>query len=422
MNGPVAPTTLGLAPSFGFGDRTGLATPGHVAALREAGGTIRGIFAQQSIREMTRTGRTPEAVVQAAIDALTALDFHDPWSADADHLKSEDDIGRTAAAGFVFFTLDPSDDVDQRADRYDAAQLAEKFRSVSDFAPWIDAYQGRVVRMAAGAIEFDRQTLERAAVKYAKAIQKAIAQSKCIEREAAKNGRPFEIELSVDETAEPTTPAEHYIIADQLAHAGVRITSLAPRFIGDFEKGIDYKGDLARLERSMRAHAEIAERLGPYKLSLHSGSDKLSMYPVLARVTRGRFHVKTSGTSWLEALRVAARRDAPLFRAIIDRSRAAYERDRATYHVSATLEGTPSAEEVQDAEKLERVYLDRWSDVPSGRGFTQLGRQILHCTFGTVITDAQLGPAIMDLLAEHPAEYAEFLREHFVRHLRALSQ
>src|SRR5215213_11451302 len=76
-----APAPLGLAPSIGFGDRLGLGTPVHVAALREAGGSIRGVFAQQSIREMTRTGRSPEIVLQAAADALTALNYRDPWSA-----------------------------------------------------------------------------------------------------------------------------------------------------------------------------------------------------------------------------------------------------------------------------------------------------------------------------------------------------
>ena len=82
----------------------------------------------------------------------------------------------------------------------------------------------------------------------------------------------------------------------------MKLVSLAPRFIGDFEKGVDYKGDLAALETSLADHAAIAEMLGPYKLSLHSGSDKLSMYPAFARATKGRFHVKTAGTSYLEAL------------------------------------------------------------------------------------------------------------------------
>jgi hypothetical protein len=421
MSNGLAPTVLGMAASFGFGDRLGLATPGHVAALREAGGPIRGIFAQQSIREMTRTQRTPQGVMGAAIDALSCLKFTDIWGADADHLKTPQDIKYTADAGFVFFTLDPSDDVDQKADGYDAAMVAQKFELIRDFAPWVSEYDGKTIKLPTGSIAFDQLTVQRAAVKYGKAIQKTIALAKNVAEESARVKRPYEIELSVDETAEPTTPAEHYIIADQLRHAGVKIISLAPRFVGDFEKGVDYKGDLAQLEASMKVHAAIANELGPYKISLHSGSDKLSMYPVLAKVTGGKFHVKTAGTSYLEALRVAAHHDQKFFREIVEFSRGCYDRDKATYHVSATLANVPAPADVSDPVKLEQLYLERWSDVPAGKGFTEPGRQILHCTFGSVVTDAKFGPALRTLLESRPAEYAEILRDHFVRHLKALA-
>ena len=180
----------------------------------------------------------------------------------------------------------------------------------------------------------------------------------------------------------------------------MKLVSLAPRYIGDFEKGVDYKGDVEALERSLRDHAAIAEMLGPYKLSLHSGSDKLSMYPALARATKGKFHVKTAGTSYLEALRVVALRDEALFRRIIDFARGRrYEKDKATYHVSATLYSAPPASDVFDGTELERLYLERWADVPLGVGFTAPGRQILHCTFGSTLTDPELGPAIRGVLA-----------------------
>jgi hypothetical protein len=414
------PRPLGMAPSIGFGDRLGLGTPGHVAALREAGGSIRGVFAQQSIREMTRTGRSPETILKAASDALTKLGFQDPWSADGDHLKTADDIKRLMAAGYVLFTLDPSADVDQHADDYDAATLSDKFSAAREFAPWFDEYRGKTVRLDSQTIDFDDCTLMRAAVKYAKAIRHAVELSRTVEEEAARLGQPFEIELSVDETTHPTTPAEHYIIAAQFRQADIQLASVAPRFIGDFEKGVDYKGDLAALEASMRVHAEIAERLGPYKLSLHSGSDKMSMYGVFARVSRGKFHVKTAGTSYLEALRVAAQLDPSLFREIIDFARTRYDEDKASYHVTATVSGTPAPDEVSDPIVLERIYLDRWEDTPPGRGFTEPGRQILHCTFGSVFTNLKLGPRLVQLLEAYPDEHCEILRRHFVRHLEPL--
>ena len=118
---PQRPVPLGLAASFGFGDRLGLATPGHVAALRRAGGGILPIFAQQSIREMARTGRTPQQVMGDAGAGAAAAGHTGPMGADADHLKTAEDVRRTAAAGFVFFTLDPSGAVDPRADDYPEA-------------------------------------------------------------------------------------------------------------------------------------------------------------------------------------------------------------------------------------------------------------------------------------------------------------
>ena len=417
----LAPTVLGTTPSFGFGDRLGLATPGHLAALREAGGPIRGIFAQQSIREMTRTQRTPQQVMQAATAALQQAGYAENWSADADHLKTPEDIRRTAEAGFVFFTLDPSDDVDQQADRYDRAQLAAMFAAAKPHAPWVEQYLGREIKFPAGKFQFDEESLMRAAVKYGRAIEKAISLGRAVAAEGVRLGQPTEIELSVDETAEPTTAAEHYIIADQLRRAGVAIVSLAPRFIGDFEKGVDFKGDVVALESSMRLHAQIAAEMGPYKLSLHSGSDKLSMYGVLARVTGGRFHVKTAGTSYLEALRVAAHYDRPLFRELVRFSREKYDVDKATYHVSATLADVPSEQQVADPVELEKLYLERWADVPQGQGFTAPGRQILHCTFGSVVTDDRLGPQLRELLQSRQSEYGEILRQHFVRHLQPLS-
>src|SRR5690606_16900376 len=141
-------------------------------------------------------------------------------------------------------------------------------------------------------------------------------------------------------------------------------------------------------------HAAIARELGPYKLSLHSGSDKLSMYGPFARATRGMFHVKTAGTSYLEALRVVARHEPGLFAKIVAFARDRYDDDKATYHVSATLQDAPPAEDVADADELERLYLETWARVPEGHGFTAPGRQILHCTFGSVLTNPELGPRV----------------------------
>lgn len=416
------PICLGLQPSFGFGDRIGLATPGHVESMRRAGHRIAPIFPQQSIREMTRTGRSPSQVMDEALRGMVAAGWTEATGADADHLKTEEDVDRTFEAGFTFYTIDPSDFVDAHADDYAEQDLREKFQLARDDAAWFDGYVGKTISLTGGTrFELSEQACMRAAVKYGKAIQHALSLSDYIETVHEAAGRDFEIELSVDETEQPTTLAEHYIIADQCRQHGMRLVSLAPRLIGDFEKGVDFKGDLAALEKSLADHAAIAELPGPYKISLHSGSDKLSMYGALARATKGRWHVKTAGTSYLEALRVVARHDEALFRQMIDFARSRYEVDKATYHVSATLDSAPAAAEVSDVAQLEHHYLQQWADVPQGEGFTKPGRQILHCTFGSVLTDKTLGTALHSLLNSHTDTYTELLAEHFQRHLEALS-
>lgn len=412
---------LGLAPSFGFGDRLGCATPGHLEALKQAGGNIQGIFAQQSIREMARTNRNSDQVMQAAAQDLEKSGYDQPWGADADHLKNEKDVDDMMAAGFVFFTIDPSDHVDLTAGKLDGATLDEKFKAVSTDLPWISEYQGKTFKINDRlSIEFDEVTLKRAVVKYGKAIEEGIKLGQYIKQQAEKQGRAFEIELSVDETDEPTTPAEHFLIADQFRKCGVELVSLAPRFVGDLEKGVDYIGDLNALEASLKLHNAIASHCGPYKLSLHSGSDKISMYPLLARATEGRFHVKTAGTSYLEALRVVARHDSAGFREMIDFCRDRYDTDRATYHVHAVVSAVPGPAQVASDIDLEKIYLERWADVQPGKGFTEAGRQILHCTFGSVLTDTKFGPLVHQILREHGDTYKAVLVEHFARHLKAL--
>ena len=412
---------LGLKASFGFGDRTGLATPGHVAAMKEAGGGVLPMFAQQSIREMTRTGRTAVDVMGDAMRGMEHAGYFGQHGADADHLKLPEDVDRTAAAGFTFFTIDPSEDVDTKADGYAKEELAGTFAAVRAEIPWVEKCVGKKVKLATGTvIDLNEEAVMRAAVKYGRAINRTVKLAEYIDAVNKKIGRDYEIELSVDETPQPTTLAEHWIIAKQVLSRGVKLVSLAPRYVGDFEKGVDYKGDLKAFEKSLADHVAIMEAVGPYKLSLHSGSDKLSIYGIFARVTKGKWHVKTAGTSYLEMLRVVARHDENLFRELIDFARERYDVDKATYHVSAEVKKVPAPAVVSDVKKLEQLYLERWEDVVAGKGFTEPGRQILHCTFGSVLTNPRYKAAIWAVVTAHPETYEDVLRDHFIRHLKAL--
>ncbi|MGA2053091.1 MAG: tagaturonate epimerase family protein [Opitutales bacterium] len=413
------PTTLGLKKSFGFGDRLGLATPGHLAALRTHGKGFSGIFAQQSIREMTRTKRSPQEVMSAAQRALDADGYAEPWGADGDHLKTTADIDYTAAAGFTFFTLDPSPFVNNSADKlpfqevdtHVAALLKDGIFPSGWDLPYL---KGEYDAGHGGALKFDREGLHRAAVKYGRAIAQVETLCKHL---ASTLQRPYEVEVSVDETDTPTRPLEHLFWALELKRRGVLpvVVSLAPRFIGDFEKGIDYKGDLAEFEKQLRTHAAIAERFGPYKISIHSGSDKFSIYPIIGRVCGDRLHVKTAGTNYLEALRVVVRTDKKLFGEIAAFCFGRFAEDKASYHISATDAGVAALKSTAPAD-YERVFLDE-----------SCGRQLLHVTFGSTLTLGQTAAGrpfkdgILEILNQYSALHAELLLGHLGKHLRLLN-
>src|SRR3954453_11108492 len=198
-----APTPLGLKKSFGFGDRLGLATPGHLESARKFP-DFAPIFAQQSIREMQRTNRTPEEVMGAARSALEAARFTGAWGADADHLKTPDDVRATAAPGYCFFTIDPSAHVVNDADRMSPADLATHVAAMAkngtfDGPGWEGEYLSRAFDIDAGEppLRFARVPLRRAAVKYARAVAHAAMMARHIADASA--GKPYEIEISVDE-------------------------------------------------------------------------------------------------------------------------------------------------------------------------------------------------------------------------------
>src|SRR4051794_6719600 len=199
--------------------------------MRRAGKTIAPIFAQQSIREMARTNRTPDQVMGDALKGAKDAGWTAKQGADADHLKTPQDVDRTAAAGFCFFTIDPSEYVEAKADDYDADTLAAKTRALRDEANWVSTYRGRKIDLSSGTkIEIDDRAAGRAAVKYGRAVNHAVALAKHIASVCAQQNREYEIELSVDETPQPTTLAEHYIVADRCLREGIKLVSLAPRF------------------------------------------------------------------------------------------------------------------------------------------------------------------------------------------------
>src|SRR5215216_7618776 len=401
------PSRFGLHTSAGFGDRLGLATPGHVRALKTVGAAIKPVFAQQSIREMGRCHRTPRNVLDDATWGAFQAGWTKPVGGDADHLEVLDDIDNTVAAGFVFYTLDPKAEVDPEAEHADPAAIQQKVAALdwsgleSDLATFTKRYVGQRIDLEQEAIELDEQSVFRAMAKYGPSLTHAMA----MYRRLMERGIDCEVEFAVDETDYPTKPAEHVVVASELKRLGMDFISFAPRFVGRFEKGVEYIGDIEELRRDFEIHAEIAQALGPYKLSLHSGSDKYSTYPLIAEATNGVVHLKTAGTSWAEALRVIANNDPDLMREVLALALDSFEANRKSYHLSCDPTKIPSNPTDDEVARL----MDRVDS-----------RQVLHVGYGAILEE--FGTRMYRVWNDNEEEHYRIIADHFVKHLAPFAQ
>jgi tagaturonate epimerase len=396
------PSPFGLHTSAGFGDRLGLATPGHVRALKTVDAAINPVFAQQSIREMGRCRRTPRNVLDDATWGAFQGGWTEPVGGDADHLEQLEDIDNTMAAGFVFYTLDPKAEVDPEAEHAEPGVIRQKVVALdwagldSDLAAFRKSYVGHRIDLEHEAIELDEESVLRAMAKYGPSLAHAMA----MYRRLMEKGIDCEVEFAVDETDYPTKPAEHVVVVSELQRLGMDFVSFAPRFVGRFEKGVEYIGDIDELQRDFEIHAEIARALGPYKLSLHSGSDKYSTYPLIAEATKGVVHLKTAGTSWAEALRVIANNDPDLMREVLVLALDSFEVNRKSYHLScdpAKIPADPTDDEV--AQLMDRVD----------------SRQVLHVGYGAILEE--FGPRLYRVWNANEEEHYRIIADHFVKHL-----
>jgi len=389
-------------PSFGFGDRIGLATPGHIRALRSSA-SIFPILAQQSVRENTRTGRSFSMVLADAVFGAFRQGYDRGFGADADHLKETTDALEAARLRYSFFTCDPGDRVEQ-AEKLSLDEIRSRFAEIVNSREMANRYAGRSYAVGEDLfLHISEENLMRAAVKYGGAIDHATRMYETLVDELGSN---FDYEVSVDETDAPTTPLEHLFVALELRRRGVEFVSLAPRFVGAMEKGVDWRGKIEQFSSDLAQHALIARSVGGYRLSLHSGSDKFSIYPQFASETNGRCHVKTAGTSYLVALEVIARRDPELFRSLAIHSLAAFAEDKATYHISADPSRIPAIESLAD-----KMLVDLIAAHDS--------RQVLHVAFGSVLQSKYM-TSFRNVLEQHEEDHFVALAKHLGRHIDGL--
>ncbi|MDR2393795.1 MAG: tagaturonate epimerase family protein [Treponema sp.] len=383
--------------SFGVGDRLGIATPGHIKVFESY--DVFPVFAQQSIRELNLTGRTYEDVLDAVSFAVFQEGFTKGFGADGDHLKTGKDVAYALSLGFSMITLDCSDYI--KAEGAQALTLSPRYQ---------DQYLNKTFTLGEGvSLSFTEKELLQCIGVYADAI----AFAREIYTRFFKDDRyEADFEISIDETSTPTTPLQHFFVAKELTDAGVSFATLAPRFCGEFQKGIDYRGDVAQFDEEIQVHGVIARHFG-YKLSIHSGSDKFSVFPSIGRETQGVFHVKTAGTTWLEAIRVVALVDPRLYREVHHYARSVFEEAAAYYHVTPNLNQIPEVDTLTDAE------VPGLLDHPDAR-------QLIHITYGLILNKKNLDGSytfkdrLYRLWRNHEGRYADFLAAHIGKHLSLL--
>jgi len=285
--------------TFGMGDRFAHEGEAQLAAVLEANSKGLEIFPvwNKSNREHTIIHSQPDDLRAEADAAVAALGWKGAYFVDADHISLKTVDWFLAASNF--YTLDVADFTGKAAD--DAS--IEAF--VSAMAPYLGSL---IIPGIAQPFALEANAVRAAARKFLFAMQEAARIHRHIAAE--KGADNFVTEVSVDETDSPQTPVELFLILAMIAREGIPAQTIAPKFTGRFNKGVDYVGDIARFEKefdedlSVIAYAIKEFGLpGSLKLSVHSGSDKFSLYPVINRLIKKHdagLHVKTAGTTWLE--------------------------------------------------------------------------------------------------------------------------
>ncbi|MFL6227395.1 MAG: tagaturonate epimerase family protein [Pyrinomonadaceae bacterium] len=406
--------------SFGVGDRFARQAKAQLRACveaRAAGVDVTPVW-NKSYREHSIVGSQPASVLAAAQGAVRELDWHTPFHIDADHIRL--DIVDQFIDSSDFYTLDVADWIAQPADAAD-----------------VEAFVGRHPELV-GRIEIPgitepfettRADVERIAGKYLKAVQEA---GRIYRHVASVKGEgKFIAEVSMDETDAPQTPPELLVILAAIADEKIPAQTVAPKFTGRFNKGVDYVGDVAQFEKEFSDDiAVIAHAVSAYdlpanlKLSVHSGSDKFSIYePIrktLARTGAG-VHVKTAGTTWLEeiiGLAETGGEGLQLAKEIYGKALDDIDALCAPYATVIDIDRAklPSKEEVQGWSSAQFVSALRHDQ--RNAGYNPHLRQLLHVGYKIA---AKMGDRYLEMLAEcEPAVSRNVTENLYERHLKPL--
>lgn len=406
--------------TFGVGDRFAHQASAQLDAFRKArslGWNILPVW-NKSNREHLTVGSQPPSVLAAAQAAVDAAQWQHGFYIDADH------IGIATVEPFLpcsdFFTLDVADCIGKPA----ADSAIDRF--VSSHQSLI----GRIdLKGLSVPIDIDEALLRSTAEKYLAAAIRAGETYRHIQ--AAKGSEPFVTEVSMDETDAPQTPPELLIILAALASVGVPAQTIAPKFTGRFNKGVDYVGDVQQFEREFRDDIAVIEYAVKafglpleLKLSVHSGSDKFSIYPAIRdaiRDTDAGLHIKTAGTTWLEEVIGLAETGGDGLVIAKDIYAAAYEKcDALCAPYAAVIDIDPKRLPLPSdvANWSPKQFVDALRHDPTCPDFNPDLRQLIHVGYKVA---AQMGTRYTDGLIACKAAISRNVTENlFDRHMKPL--
>jgi hypothetical protein len=406
--------------SFGMGDRfahQGNAQLRACVLATELGAEVVPVW-NKSNREHTFIGTEPASLRAEADAAVKALDWKKTYHVDADHIRLET-VDRFIAPS-DFFTIDVADSIGKPAAAKDVQAWVERHPELTGkiLIPHIDH-----------PLEISRAEVERVANKFLLAAQDAGKIYRHISK--AKGEANFITEISMDETDRPQTPHELLIILAALADEKIPLQTIAPKFTGRFNKGVDYVGDLSQFEKEFNEDlAVIAFAIKRYrlpaslKLSVHSGSDKFSLYEPMRRALKkfdAGLHIKTAGTTWLEELIGLA--EAGGDGLAIAREIYAY----AIGHIDEFCAPYASVIDIEKEKLPPASTVNGWSSKQfvsalrhdrKNPAFNPSFRQLLHVSFKVA---AKQGDRYLNALKQHEAIIAKNVTENlFERHLKPL--
>ncbi|MFW5693373.1 MAG: tagaturonate epimerase family protein [Thermoguttaceae bacterium] len=406
--------------SFGLGDRfarEGVFQLEAILRAAQSGVTVAPVW-NKSHREHKIIGTQP-ADVRAEADAATrARGYKDAYFVDADHIRI--DSVDAFLAPCDYFTLDVADFIGTEAPAEDCRRLVRRCEPLIGelSVPGLDE-----------PLVVERATIETAAAKYLLAVQEAGRLYRHIRDQKSQNG--FVTEISLDETDSPQTPVELLLILAAIAEEDIPADTIAPRFPGRFNKGVDYVGDMARFAREFEQDlAVVAFAVREFglpeglKLSVHSGSDKFSIYQPMRRAMRkfdAGLHLKTAGTTWLEeliGLAEAGGDGLALAKEIYRNARGRFEELCAPYAtvIDIDTEALPSPERVDCMSGPEYAATLRHDQ--KDPAYNPHFRQLLHVGFKVA---AEMGERFFDVLRHHSDVVGRDVTENvYERHLRPL--